>query len=325
MAYLNLDPTCKALMDRLYEADRQRDHLRAQLADAALQAELKGVERELPWGLTAENRAEVKAKREAAIQERIAKRVNRRANEMRIFGSYTRPGTWDADLDNYPEPRYEEAVEGGYKIRLVRARDLTWNAYVVLPEFHPAAGRHYDFFGGYESPAGLPLPPQNLTYNAVEDGRGVFGFYLSNVVKPRDNYGDYTPHNFFSLEKTGFSPVTGSVHADYAHMRGLCVELVDYFKGLAADPKHAAICRSATKCMSHGFYVGGCEGCVETRRRLEAPAPRYGTLDAATGVYTPQTRDEFRDSLTADIARAVAAMPPKKSWAAIAAATHAAK
>jgi hypothetical protein len=273
MSYLVLDKTCSALITQLCESDRQRDHLRAQLADAALLVELKEVDRNLPWGLTPEKRAELKEQKEAAIEARIEKRKARRANEMRIFGSYTRPGTWDADLDNYPEPRYEEAVEGDYKIRLVRARDLTWNAYVMLPEFHPAAGRHYDFFGGYESPAGLPLPPQNLTYNNVEDGRGVFGFYLTGIVKPREDYGDYTKHNFYSVEKTGYSPLAdnGSLHVDYADMKARCIQLVDYFKGLASNLGHATICRSATKCASHGFYVGGCEGCVETRRRLEAP------------------------------------------------------
>jgi hypothetical protein len=337
MAYLIVDPTCSALMKQLCDADRQRDHLRAQLADAALQVDLKEVERDMPWGFTPEKRAEVKAQREAALQERIAKRAARRANEMRIFGSYTRPGTWDEDLDNYPEPRYEEALPDGYSIRLVRARDLTWNGYVVLPASHPAAGRHYDFFGGYESPSGLPLPPQNLTYNAVEEERGVFGFYLTGIVKPRDNYGDYRADNFYSVEKTGYSPVTWSVHVDYAHMRRLCVELVDYFKGLAANQKHAAICRDAIRCANHRFYVGVCEGCAAPPRykapvthykveTTELPASsRYGTLDAATGVYTPQTREEFGKSLRADIARAVANMSPidltpKKSWAQVAAA-----
>lgn len=53
---------------------------------------------------------------------------------------------------------------------------------------------------------------------------------------------------------------------------------------------------------------------------------RYDTLDAETGVYTPQMRDEFYTSLMADIARAVANMPPidlspnpKKSSAQVAA------
>ena len=85
MAHLFLDSTCRALIDRLQEADRQRDHLRAQLADAALQVELKEVDRNLPWGAPADVKARVKAEREAALQERISKRAARRANEMRIF------------------------------------------------------------------------------------------------------------------------------------------------------------------------------------------------------------------------------------------------
>lgn len=306
MPHLFLDPTCRALIEQLQRADQQRDHLRAQLADAALRVELAEVDRNLPWGLPADEKARVKAEREAAIQARIEKRAARRANEMRIFGSYTRPGTWDADLDNYPEPRYEEAVEGGYHIRLVRARDLTWNAYVVLPEFHPAAGRHYDFFGGYESPAGLPLPPQNLTYNAVEDGRGVFGFYLTGIVKPREDYGDYTKHNFYSVETTGYSPFAdnGSLHVDYAQMRERCVGLVDYFKGLATDLGHATICRSATKCTDHGFYVGVCEGCAAPP---PAPAPPQPSLASrATLPKAPRAEPSLASRATF-----------KKSWAAV--------
>lgn len=293
MPYLFLDPTCKALMTQLRETDRQRDHLRAQLADAALHVELKEVDRGLPWGITLERRAEIKAEREAAIQARIAKRATRREKEMRIFGSYTRPGTWDTDLDTYQHDEYEtaldQAVAYGYSIRLVRTRDLTWNGYVVLPAGHPAAGRDYDFFG-HESPAGLPQPPQRLTHRAMEGDRAVFGFYLTDIVKPR-YYCDYTAHNFYSAEATGYSPVTGSVHVDYAKMRDLCVELVGYFKSLAADPNLAAICCEAVRCEDHNyFYVGACEGCAQ-------PPPPERSLASRATVPTK-----------------------KKSWAAVAAA-----
>jgi hypothetical protein len=276
MPYLELDPTCKALMEDLRETDRQRDHLRAQLADAALHVELKEVDRGLPWGFTLERRAEIKAEREAAVQERIAKRVNRRANEMRLFGSYIRPGTWDADLDNYPEPRYEEPLDDGYTIRLTRARDLTWNGYVILPAGHVASHRHYDFFG-HASPTDLPQPPWELTHSATEGERSTFGFYLTGIVKPRDD-GDYTAHNFYSVEKTGRSSVVdnGSVHVDYAKMRSFCVELVDYFKSLASNKEQAAICRSAERCEEHRyFFVGACEACA-------APPPERSLASRAT-------------------------------------------
>jgi hypothetical protein len=39
-------------------------------------------------------------------------------------------------------------------------------------------------------------------------------------------------------------------------------------------------------------------------------AERYASYDALTGVYTAQTRDDFMASLTADIERALASMPP---------------
>jgi hypothetical protein len=292
MSYLFLNPEFKRLETELCAMDRQRDHLRAQMADAALRVDLAEVDRNLPWGLKPEERAEVKAEREAAIRARIEVRARRRANEMRIFGSYTRPGTWDADLDKYQEPRYEEAV-GEYRIRLVRARDLTWNGYVLLPAGHCAANKHYDFFGGYESPAGLPLPPQNLTYNAVEDGRGVFGFYLTGIVKPREDYGDYTRYNHYSVEQTGASAFEddGSVHVSYEKMRARCLGLVDYFKGLAADPS-----------------------------LLSPPAPAAAEPEAEPVQYfTSMRAPPARRAVTPQTAPATSAEPkPKKSWAAVA-------
>ena len=174
----------------------------------------------------------------------------------------------------------------GYKIRLVRALDMTWNAYVILPEGHCAIGKHYDFFS-QEAPAGLPRPPQYLTYG---DG-SVYGFYLTNTVKPREDYADYTKHNYFSVEATGATYLDdGSTYISYGKMRKLCLELVEYFKKLAADSKTAAICRTAKHCREHyHYYVGKCEGC--------SPPPPAEEVQYFTSMRPPQ---------------------PKKSWAAVA-------
>jgi hypothetical protein len=248
MSHLILDPTCKALMQQLREMDRQRDHLRAQLADEAMRVEMEEISKNTSsfW-----LHPSVREARMAALAEKIGKRKARRAKEMERFGSYVRPGTWDADLDEYQEPQYQEEVGDGYSIHLVRAHDLTWNGYVFLCDGHPAIGKHYDFFSGYEAPRDLPRPPVNLTYGGKdrtggwhEAEVGLYGFYLTGIVKPREEYADYEKHAYFSVEETGATYLDdGNKHYSYHKMRKLCLELVEYFKGLAADAKTAAICR----------------------------------------------------------------------------------
>jgi hypothetical protein len=257
-----------SLESQLREMDRQRDHLRAGLADAQMREELANLDRDYF------SNEEAREKRKEVLREKIAKREARRAKEYKRYGAYVRPGAWDSDLDNYQESRYEEDVGDGYKVRLVRTPDLTWNGYAILPEGHCATGRHYDFFA-QEAPAGLPSPSQYLTYGGVppkgNDYRtaevGVYGFYLSGTVKPRDAYPDYTKHNYFSAEQTGYTPAYGSHYVDYAKMCELCMDVVGYFKRLAADSKMAAICRNAKYCAEHWHYfVGKCEGCSPPKR-----------------------------------------------------------
>ncbi|NDE17640.1 hypothetical protein EBZ80_22210, partial [bacterium] len=161
MSHIQVDPAFMAIEKQLREMDRQRDHLRAQLADAAMRADLAHVDREF-W-ISAEQRTAKKA----ALEERITKRAKRRALEMERFGSYTRPGSWDDDLDLYQEPQYEETV-GEYTIRLVRARDLTYNAYVVLPKGHGAIGKSYD-------EVNEARPPVYLSYGGPGAEVGVYG------------------------------------------------------------------------------------------------------------------------------------------------------
>ena len=328
MSYLVLNPTCNALMKQLREMDRQRDHLRAQMADMAMRAEMEELSKNTPtfWLHPA-----IRHARMTEMAEKISKRAQRRAKEMERFGSYVRPGTWDADLDEYQEPKYEREVGDDYKVRLVRARDLTWNAYVILPEGHPAIGKHYDFFS-QEAPAGLPRPPQYLTYG---DG-GVYGFYLTNTVKPREDYAEYHKNDYFSVEATGATYLDdGSTYMSYAKMSKLCMQLVEYFKGLAADPKTAAICRDAQYCREHGcYYVGKCEGCsppppaeekpteeVQYFTSMRAPTwPRHGTVQQSGGRTVPATGLTTKTAPTpADVDFFAPAKPtPKKSWAAVA-------
>lgn len=265
MSYLLLNPEFAAMEKELRELDRRRDHLRAQMADVALRAEMEEISKNTS---TLWLHPQIRHARMAAMAEKIGKRQARRAKEMEVssgrerarrlhlwlprshrcpsklhpqrFGSYTRPGTWDEDLDDFQEPRYDEDVGEGYQIRLVRARDLTWNGYVVLPEKHWAVGKHYDFFG-CDSPAGLELPPQNLTYGGPGAEERVYGFYLTGIVTPREDYPMYHhPHKFFSVEQTGATYVDdGNLHFTYGKMRKLCMELVDYFKKVV-DPKTRA-------------------------------------------------------------------------------------
>jgi len=241
MSYLTLDPEFRALEKQLREMDRQRDHLRAQMADMAMRAEMEELSKNTPtfWLHPA-----IRHARMTEMAEKISKRAQRRAKEMERFGSYVRPGTWDADLDQYQEPKYEREVGDDYKVRLVRCPDLTWNAYVILPEGHPAIGKHWTFFGE-DAPEDLPRPPVYLTYGGPDSERAVYGFYLSNTVKPREEYAEYKKHDFFSVVSSSPAADDGSTYMSYAKMSKLCMQLVHYFKALAENPKTVALCNGS--------------------------------------------------------------------------------
>ncbi len=292
MSYLVLNPEFQRLETELRAMDCRRDHLRAQMADAAMRAELEEIS---TTTRTFWLSPEIRQARVEALAEKIRKRAQRRAAEMRRYGSYTRPGTWDKDLDDYQEPRYEEEASDGYKIRLVRDYGLTWRGYVILPEGHPFIGKHYEFFGGYEAPAGMPQSPQHLTYGGDSYAeRGVYGFYLTNTVTPRDDETRYDSFNYYSVEKTGFSITApnGSVYVDYAYMRGMCLELVDYFKGLAADPS-----------------------VLSPPPAQPEPEPEAEPVQYFTSMRAPPARRAVMPQTAP--ASAVEPPKPKKSWAAV--------
>jgi hypothetical protein len=251
MSHIQVDPAFMAIEKQLRDMDRQRDHLRAQLADAAMRADLAHVD--LEFWMSAERRAEKKA----LLEERITKRAKRRALEMDRFGSYTRPGSWDADLDNYQEPQYEETV-GDYVIRLKRARDLTYNAYVVLPEGHPAIGKSYD-------EVNEARPPVSLSYAE----RNTYGFYFGNTVKPRGDYETYDQHNFYSAEQTGNIPAIGSNYLGYHEMKEWCLKLVDFFTGWSVPTITTWTC-SDCGVQDQPDHLTACQFCEMPRSRRAA-------------------------------------------------------
>jgi hypothetical protein len=249
------------LTRQLREVDLQRDHARAMLADAHLSGEA------------------------------AAKRAARRAKELITHGTYTRPGPWDDDMDNYPETSYEEDAGDGYRIRINRARDGTYNGYAIIPASHPYIGCHYSFFN--EAP-GIPRPPQGLTYGGVDPHNwcypaetGVYGFYFMGGCQPRPDYAsrEYQAISFFSAEKAEFGG-----YITYADMRRYCLELVDYFKGLPAERVvkcceecdqyyTTAVCLDCT-CEKHNLALeaGVCVFCEEDNRR-----PKRSWADIAAG------------------------------------------
>lgn len=249
------------LTRQLREADLQRDHIRALLADAHLTGEA------------------------------AAKRAVRRAKELSRYGTYTRPGPWDDDMDNYPEPSYEEDAGDGYRIRINRARDGTYNGYAIIPTSHPYIGRHYEFFN---NAPGIPHSPQGLTYGGVDPHNwcypaetGVYGFYFMGGCRPRPEYAarEYQAISFFSAEKAEFGG-----YITYADMRRYCLELVDYFKGLpvGCDAKRCEECHQyyttaaclVCTCEKHNLALeaGVCAFCEEDIRR-----PKRSWADIAAG------------------------------------------
>jgi hypothetical protein len=249
-----------SLKRRLTELDKERDKVRAELSDMALCEELSKVD--------SDYFCMDKDAQKAAIQAKIEKRRARRAKELATLGTYVRPGAWDDDLDTYPEHCYETEVDDGYKIRLNRAHDMTWNGYVVLPDNHPASGKHHNFFSVYP-PHGFPYAPVGLSYGGVDPmnpiyplpERGVYGFYFGHTVAPRPYYGEYNPryttfYRFSSEETGGF--------IDYKSMYSHCLKLVEYFKNIAATPALVTLVRDVSFCVDCRVHYTGavCERCT---------------------------------------------------------------
>lgn len=198
-------PDKYALMTELRMADKRRDHIRAQLADADLYEKL----RYASWNPDPEYKAKMEIK--------IAKRAARRAKELAEYGMYIRPGRWDDDLDEYQEPSYIEDVGDGYCIELHRHYDKTYNGYVRLPEDHPYIGKAYDYF----HEGAVPRPPVCLTYASGNK----YGFCYGSAVKPYD-YGYYSAATNYNTEMEGMGYIS------YESMRKDCLKLVEYFKSL---------------------------------------------------------------------------------------------
>lgn len=201
------------LKKTLRDIERQRDHARACLADADLQEKLKNA----CWYPEGEG----KEAYIAALKAKIVKRATRRAKEMAEYGTYIRPGPWDDDLDDYQDGSYTEDAGDGYHIRINRAYDGTYNGYAILPPDHPYANKHCDYFHRTE---GVTKPPVSLTYNS----QNMYGFYFMGGLKPRPDYSVFSVESAFSYEKAEFGG-----YIEYDSMKKTCLELVEYFKGLA--------------------------------------------------------------------------------------------
>jgi hypothetical protein len=206
------------LAEELAALDAKRDLLRAQLADEDLLAKTKTARHhEEQWERLAEYR----------------KRQKRRAAEKEA-GIVVPPSPWDGDLDEHPPGTTREyELADGYKVRLLRNRFCTWNAYVTLPEGHPFANKEYNFFG-MDRPDDLPSAPQELTH---KEGN-TFGFDHCHFhdIKPYWPHSslDYGPCNSYEPTKD-----TRDYRSHY-HVKKDAEELADYFRRLAREFAHLA-------------------------------------------------------------------------------------
>ena len=207
-------PDMYELKNTLRDIERQRDYARACLADADLEEKLKNT---CYWPDNKDKEAYI-----AALKAKIVKRAERRAKELVEYGTYVRPGPWDDDLDEYQEKSYTEDAGDGYHIRINRAYDGTYNGYAILPPDHPYAHKHYDYFHRTE---GLTRPPVGLTYSS----HNMYGFYFMGGLKPYPDYSVFSAEFAFSYEKAEYGG-----YIKYDSMKKSCLELVEYFKGLAA-------------------------------------------------------------------------------------------
>ena len=201
------------LRAELHEIDRQRDHLRAQLADVTIRVRLHTLKR-----------IGVMDERIGKLEQKIAVRAERRRKELERFGEYMRPGTWDDDLDVYQELSYEETVEGGYTMRFVRSMAMCWIGQVILPRGHRMSG-------GPDKAMTDEFP--SLFHELNRDDRIIYSFFgpVLDSAKPRPNAIEvYTERTQFSAEETGEQHGKTAAYMDYAENRARCIRLVDYLK-----------------------------------------------------------------------------------------------
>jgi hypothetical protein len=180
--------TVRALEDQLRALDKQRDVLRAALADTTLEMS------EPPWGMTPERQTEWLA----GLEARIARRAERRAWE-RDWCGLIQPGPWDADLDKHLGNTITWDLGDGYTGQLYRNRDGGWNYYITVPAGHALWGKS-------DEDRGLPC---YFTYAARSEARGVAGGGWTfggchdgegGAVVPKSHYRTYRADNHFSGE-----------------------------------------------------------------------------------------------------------------------------
>jgi hypothetical protein len=173
-----------ALVDQLRELDRQRDALRAAIADASI--------------LCAEpsyySTEEYKAAHTAALQARADRRAARRAWERERFGVIP-PGPWDEDLDKHLGGPIEWDLGDGYSGRLIRNRDGGWNYYITVPAGHALWGKDYEHMD-------LPCRFTFAGPRRAEDGGGwTFGHCHdaeAGATVPRRRWNAYGESDFWN-------------------------------------------------------------------------------------------------------------------------------
>lgn len=186
--------------------ERKRTELRCKLADTEL--ELRHPER---------------------AQQRNARRLLESQRGVLIP-----PGVWDEDLDRYPGPEYTEDLGDGYIATLKRNHEWSWNAYITLPDGHPAIGEHYGLFLGYVT-FSIPHCPLELSYSSG----ATFGIDHQHLrdTTPLSEL-TYSVENHYSGESNGTTP-----YMTYAMVLQECRTLKEYFeeiKGMADPSPHIA-------------------------------------------------------------------------------------
>jgi hypothetical protein len=178
----------KALEEQLRALDKQRDVLRAALADATLETpefpycSIGTPDKEAVW-LT-------------ALEARIARRAERRAWERGWCG-LIQPGPWDEDLDKHMGETITWDLGDGYTGQLYRNRDGGWNYYITVPAGHALWGKSYEdrdlpCYFTYSSPArARGVAGDGWTFGGCHDGE-------SGSVVPKDHYRTYHKDNHFS-------------------------------------------------------------------------------------------------------------------------------
>lgn len=216
----------ESLVKRLAQMDKERDAIRAQIADLSLLCA------DPPWG------SEKEAEWRASQQDKVDRRAARRSVE-RAYGRLVPPGPWDTDLDSHiHEGVITKDLGDGYIGQVRLNRDLGWNGYITVPKGHRHWGKSYDDLGRFTysaAAADRDIEGGGWTFGYCHDGEGGDTVPRSWRCYEARNYWNGESRNGRCIDLATFQPVS------YLTSEDVLKELEGVKRSLMTDEERDAL------------------------------------------------------------------------------------